>query len=245
MKNDGLLIELVRSYRQLYDTKCPHYHDSISKENAWTDIAENLHSTKYACKKRWNMLRDSYRKAVRKSISARSEQNSEVTTTFKFEKQMKFLLPYFAERQHNSNSTFPVNDQYEEYEGRIKEEEEEEDSFIIPSPMEPFISQEEALSPSLHSEEISRTPSQSCDAVSFIPGHSRSPHNEGNAPALSTVLRNYFESKIQKKQADHLTKFFSAMEGTVRTFPPAIQAEVKCKISQIVFDYEMKTVENN
>ncbi|GLG93088.1 uncharacterized protein GBIM_00580 [Gryllus bimaculatus] len=168
----------------------------------------------YACKKRWNMLRDSYRKAVRKSISARSEQNSELTTTFKFEKQMKFLLPYFAERQHNSNSTFPVNDQYDEYEGRIKEEEEEEDSFIIPSPMEPFISQEDALSPSLHSEEISRTPSQSCDPVSFIPGHSQSPHNEGNAPALSTVLRNYFESKIQKKQSDHLTKFFSAMEET-------------------------------
>lgn len=65
-------------------------------------------------------------------------------------------------------------------------------------------------------------------------------------PHIGTVLQNYFQKKSdrndKRSSKDHLTKFFEAMEETIRTFKPHRQVEVKRKISSIVMEYELENV---
>lgn len=65
-----------------------------------------------------------------------------------------------------------------------------------------------------------------------------------NRPRISAILSNYFQEKGDRpvRQKDHLTKFFEAMEETVRTFKPQLQVEVKMKISAMVLHYELQNL---
>ncbi|CAG9837379.1 unnamed protein product [Diabrotica balteata] len=57
------------------------------------------------------------------------------------------------------------------------------------------------------------------------------------------MLKNYFEEKAASKvtrKADHLQKFFKALQETVRTFSPHLQIEIKSEISNLVSEYELK-----
>lgn len=71
--------------------------------------------------------------------------------------------------------------------------------------------------------------------------------------ARTSVISEYFnlkkkyqENKIPKQlpKTDHLSKFFAAMEESVRNLPPFLQIEAKTKISNIVLELEAKAIRN-
>lgn len=49
------------------------------------------------------------------------------------------------------------------------------------------------------------------------------------------------KNKIQVSK-DHLTKYFQAIEETIRTFPPTLQIHVKSKISGIIHKAELQNI---
>lgn len=58
------------------------------------------------------------------------------------------------------------------------------------------------------------------------------------------ILQDYLQYKLNKPpRGDHLTKYFEATEETVRTFPVLLQIEAKKKISDIMYDLELKALE--
>nr|XP_018910443.1 PREDICTED: uncharacterized protein LOC109039428 [Bemisia tabaci] len=59
--------------------------------------------------------------------------------------------------------------------------------------------------------------------------------------ASSQVLQAYLASK-KKPEDDHLSKFFAAMEATVRKMKPIFQIKVKAQVSSIIADFEMQSL---
>lgn len=66
--------------------------------------------------------------------------------------------------------------------------------------------------------------------------------------STATVLENYLKEKrsrqIAKTSGDHLSKFFSSIEETVRTFSTSLQIDVKSKIFNIVLEAEKLNMNN-
>lgn len=200
------------------------------------------------CKKKWSLLRDAYRKAI-KNRQTRSGQANVPIKKWKFEDLMSFLVPIFAERnqksnlpEHSQNLYDAINVDTENIENIDSASTEK--SILSPSsvssrhPLSPISEpQSEPISPSTRSQPIS--PSTRSQA---LPKKTqRQP-----PPAVSEVLEQYLgdrkRSKVEKNASDHLKKFFESMEETVRTFPPGLQIEVKSRIYNLVSEYEYRNL---
>lgn len=61
----------------------------------------------------------------------------------------------------------------------------------------------------------------------------------------ASVFKEYVDYKKAKvdKHSDHLTKYFQSLEETIRTFPPKLQIEMKCKFSKILHEAEMQAID--
>lgn len=185
------------------------------------------------CKKRWSLLRDAYRKAL-KNRQTRSGQASIPVQKWKFEDIMSFMVPIFAERIQKSNLAEEQSQNcYDEIHVDTENIENldcasTENSIFTPS----SVSSTQLVSP------ISEPKSPS------IPSLTKRTQKQA-PPAVSEVLEKYLgERKRSKvdKNADHLKKFFETMEETVRTFPPGLQIEVKSRIYNLVSEYEYKNL---
>ncbi|KAF5299455.1 hypothetical protein FQR65_LT01035 [Abscondita terminalis] len=236
--SDEVLIESVRLYTFLYDPKDRFYHDSIRKENAWMEISKKNGIPVSECKKRWTLLRDAFRKAL-KGRQTKSGQSNVPIKKWKFEEIMSFMVPFFAERNQKSNI-------------RIEEPQDTFNEIIIDTEYPDIPSNESTpLSPttptSMSSSRASSPPPRSVGSPSLPTTESRKRQKQAE-PGLSQVLHEYLGERKQlrlEKKSDHLKKFFESMEETVRTFPPIYQIEVKTKIYELVTKYEYKNLLEN
>ncbi|XP_067126276.1 uncharacterized protein [Centruroides vittatus] len=57
-----VLINEVRKYPWLYDIRRADYKDNINKNNSWTQISKKLNGEESLVKKRWQNIRDQYRR---------------------------------------------------------------------------------------------------------------------------------------------------------------------------------------
>jgi hypothetical protein len=186
------------------------------------------------CKTRWNHLRDSYRRSIRKwKISGHEAKGRNL---WKYEEEMIFLLPFFTEQKQRSN----LSDLAEGVSDTnlIKEEPghlgPSEDTTLPPTT---------PLSVNTGLQEICTSPASYHSETSEITlHHCNSTGHQQKLPPMAQVglLKNYHETK---DESDHLKKFFDAMEATVRTFSPHLQVEIKSKISALVTEYELRNLE--
>lgn len=187
------------------------------------------------CKKRWNQLRDAYRKAL-KNRETRSGQGNISIKKWKYEEIMSFLAPYFAERNQKSNLYT----------------EESQDSVnnisIDTENLDPSSDGNTPFSPTSVSSLRSPSPPPGCSvspSISTTSQQSKTKTPSKQIKPLSHVLHEYLGERKKLKvenKTDHLKKFFESMEETVRTFPPVFQIEVKNKIFKVVSEYEYKTL---
>jgi hypothetical protein len=189
------------------------------------------------CKTRWNHLRDSYRKSIKKwKISGHQAKGRK---QWKYEEQMIFLLPFFTERKQRSNLSGMaeiVSDT-----NSVKEE----PSHLSPSedtslplttllPVNTSLQRNYSSSPASYHSDASEISLHHCN--------NNTGHQQKVLPMTQVgLLKNYLETK--KDEPDHLRKFFDAMEATVRTFLPHLQVEIKSKISALVTEYELRNLE--
>uniref|UniRef100_A0A1B6DMX7 MADF domain-containing protein n=1 Tax=Clastoptera arizonana TaxID=38151 RepID=A0A1B6DMX7_9HEMI len=229
------LIETVRNYEHLYMPSHKHYFDLTMKDNAWKEIAESLNSTDAECRKKWTALRDNFRKALRKrSIQSGQlwppgRQNRASGSNFmkpcRYEQVLSFLIPFITDRKLKSKI--------------VIESEETSNNKMNSSGNEDSIIHSETEQYSFNATPTQASASNlSCDTSNLGPKR---------RPPISTVLRNYFERKSSEPMLtkDHITKFFEAVEGTVRTFQPNLQVEIKGKISALVTEYELKSLQRS
>jgi hypothetical protein len=189
------------------------------------------------CKTRWNHLRDSYRKSIKKwKISGHQAKGRK---QWKYEEQMIFLLPFFTEQKQRSNLSDLAEGVSDT--NSIKEEPghlgPSEDTTLPPTTL---------LSANTSLQEIcnSSPVSYHSDTSEITLHHcNNSTGHQQKLPPMAQVglLKNYLETK--RNVSDHLRKFFDAMEATVRTFSPHLQVEIKSKISALVTEYELRNLE--
>lgn len=138
---------------------------------------------------------------------------------------MSFLLPFISEREQTSNLAPTVSDN------------ESEDEIDITKTTNSQISDSQPTSP--------QSPQNSAPTPSLSSMSSFKSVKDRQQVPMSKIVQNYFEKKLASKkpplqEKDHLTKFFEAMEETVRTFEPHLQIEIKGKMSALVTEYELK-----
>ncbi|XP_054276725.1 transcription factor Adf-1-like [Macrosteles quadrilineatus] len=156
----------------------------------------------------------SIRDSYRKSLKKQriSSGQANPTKPYRYADLMSFLKPFISEREPKYNSVLLEN----------SEDHELEDPSNEPAELDAEVS-----------------------TVKDFKQESIIDHKERSLPIYSS-LNSYLQKKIDRQdnraKKDHLTKFFEAMEATVRTFNPLLQVEVKSKISSLVSEYELENL---
>jgi hypothetical protein len=190
------------------------------------------------CKTRWNHLRDSYRKSIKKWKT--SGQQAKGRKQWKYEDQMIFLLPFFTERKQRSNLSDLAEGVSDT--NSVKEE----PGHLGPSeyaavPPTTLLSVNTS-SQGIYSSSPASYHSDTSEMMTLSHCNNSTGHQQKLPPMAQVgLLKNYLETK--KDKPDHLRKFFDAMEATVRTFSPHLQVEIKSKISALVTEYELSNLE--
>ncbi|KAJ8706917.1 hypothetical protein PYW07_012995 [Mythimna separata] len=107
------LIELVKSRRFLYDMNDPHHSDQALRDNAWKEIAAQLKAQKSEVKKSWILLREGYRRNLKKQIASKMDpihRKDKAVQKWTYEDDLSFLSPHFKIRALTlSNAYSDVN----------------------------------------------------------------------------------------------------------------------------------------
>ncbi|GAB6022306.1 hypothetical protein CHUAL_006426 [Chamberlinius hualienensis] len=231
--NNQKLIECVREYMFLYDLNDHRYTDNQLKDDAWKEIAKKLRVQKKDCKKSWFLLRDAFRRAIKKKKEAKSGQACGSTRKWKYEEEMSFLLPYFKERSTISTQP-PTN------EDEVSNDEDvcNDDTGGI------YITQ---ISPHSFS-----TPTQTStyknklgpSGYNSIPGPKKarihqSAKEECCKETASSSLMKYI---LENKKANGVQQFFDSIATTVQSFPPHDQAIAKSKVFAVISEMEIEVL---
>ncbi|XP_067141676.1 uncharacterized protein [Centruroides vittatus] len=86
------LINEVRNYPWLYDIRRADYKDSIKKNNSWKEISKKLNVEESLVKKRWQNIRDQYRRKS-KEESLPSGSGRRKRHQWAYFKMLSFLRP--------------------------------------------------------------------------------------------------------------------------------------------------------
>ncbi|XP_019867851.2 DNA ligase 1 [Aethina tumida] len=87
------LIRLVREHPALYDMCHVSYHNHLRRDIIWEEIADKLESRAEECRKKWQSLRDLYRKSLRKKLAKRGKFKP-----WRLQNQMAFMKEYMDDR---------------------------------------------------------------------------------------------------------------------------------------------------
>lgn len=168
-------------------------------------------------------MRECYRKAL-KARQTKSGQASTKTKPWRLEQQMSFMKPFLAERQQQSN--YPTTED------------------IVNTEAAPEVTVTAAASPSSASTSSAAPSPLPSNTSTTSQSSKKRKCSSNNATATSVALQEYLNYKKTKthEQKDHLTKYFQAVEETVRTFPAMLQIEVKSKISEILHQAELQNL---
>ncbi|XP_064087404.1 uncharacterized protein LOC135202078 [Macrobrachium nipponense] len=102
LKTMEQLIEEVRKYPCIYDMTTEGYRDNTMRDNCWEAIARSLQKDCRSIKYDWKRLRDSFCQALarQKTISGQAAKSRK---PWRYENQMKFLIPFMFSRETSTN----------------------------------------------------------------------------------------------------------------------------------------------
>lgn len=150
---------------------------------------------------------------------------------WRYEKEMEFLIPCFQERAQLSNLEGGSDSNDDDSNEPESAHEEGRNSTVSTPELSPALSVQSQVSESVS------TPIQFSKSK---PGIKK--QTTKNPVRAAEVLQSYLQDKPRKQPEDQLTKFFQAMELSVRSLPHRLQVETKRQIFQIVNDAELKAL---
>lgn len=169
------------------------------------------------CKKSWALLRDAFRRAVKKS---KSGQASVPYKKWKYEDEMSFLLPHFKERSSNNISSVRCETVYE-------------DSNAAEDPLWEDVKQD---SPE-NFHNVAETSTPPSKRIKY------SPQSFPSETPSTTLTKFLLENKA--KSMNDIQQFFDSISTTVQSFPPKDRAIAKAKVFQIISEMELEILNRN
>ncbi|XP_059489813.1 transcription factor Adf-1-like isoform X2 [Neocloeon triangulifer] len=104
MSSDIKLINLVKEFPDLYDTRRPNYKDTVLKETIWTEIANNLSTPVQDVKTRWRSLRDRFTREKKAAILSNSpDYTGKPFKPWPLVEHMNFLWSFISHREGHGN----------------------------------------------------------------------------------------------------------------------------------------------
>lgn len=208
------LIEFVRLHNCIYDTNDPHYTDNFRKREAWKDISRRLHVPEDDCKKSWILLREGYRRAVKKNKRAQSDpvfRKDKETRKWAYEDDLSFLF------EHLKQLSFfrPTNNDNEDNHTKMTNQ------SSTPAANSNETVQKRALIKKSRTQEASTR---------------RPCSHEATASNLKYVLE-----KTTKRS--EIQQFFDSIACTVQTFSPRDRAVAKRKVFEVISQMEMEILD--
>ncbi|KOB73729.1 Bm8 interacting protein 2d-2, partial [Operophtera brumata] len=109
------LIDEVKKYPVLYDTKHEHHRDIDVRDRCWLEISERLGANSEVLKREWKILRDSMRQALKRSKEGAITKSGEPCKKWRFQNRMAFILPYVTVRRRREVKQHIKLDEPEEH----------------------------------------------------------------------------------------------------------------------------------
>ncbi|KAL4714359.1 hypothetical protein ACJJTC_009711 [Scirpophaga incertulas] len=94
------LIDEVKKYPVLYDTRHENHRDIDVRDRCWLEISEKLGANSEVLKREWKILRDSMRQALKRSKNGVTTKAGAPCKKWRFENRMSFILPYMTMRRN-------------------------------------------------------------------------------------------------------------------------------------------------
>ncbi|XP_028158653.1 transcription factor Adf-1-like isoform X1 [Ostrinia furnacalis] len=93
------LIDEVKKYPVLYDTRHENHRDIDIRDRCWSEISERLGGNSEVLKREWKILRDSMRQALKRTKRGATTKAGAPCKKWRFESRMAFVLPYMTVRR--------------------------------------------------------------------------------------------------------------------------------------------------
>ncbi|KAG5900366.1 hypothetical protein JTB14_033814 [Gonioctena quinquepunctata] len=225
--NEEKLIDIVRKYPFLYDVTHPKYSDTIKKNQAWKEIAEELRDSAGACKQKWQSLRDCFRRALNKR-KRKTGPAAKKIKKWKYEEEMTFLIPLFAER--NSLSSLNISSGESETETVQYDHSENVDSAAT-DPTDVAYS----TADDYNGDNTQITENYVPKKLKIETGSTEMP----TASSMGYLLEEKKKTAPTAAQGE-LDFFFSFISATVKKFSPYQQAVAKNQIFTLVSEMELQ-----
>ncbi|XP_065332831.1 transcription factor Adf-1-like isoform X1 [Cloeon dipterum] len=104
MSTDLKLINMVKEFPDLYDTRRPNYKDTVLKESIWTQIASNIGTPVQDVKTRWRSLRDRFTREKKAAILSNSpDYTGKPFKPWPLVEHMNFLWSFISHREGHGN----------------------------------------------------------------------------------------------------------------------------------------------
>ncbi|XP_013180494.1 PREDICTED: transcription factor Adf-1-like [Papilio xuthus] len=229
------LIQIVRKYKHLYDLNNKYYSNNQKKEQAWNEIGKKLQSSARECKKAWALLRDAYRRCVRKRRDSESGMASVPKKKWKYEDKMSFLLPHMKERP----TSCPISEApHFESVDNVYEEEDIANSLKLE-----IWEQSDTLltTPEVNRQPHGTLPASTPSPTQYYPQPRITTKDELNDNIPSTLLVQYLiDSMKNTPPPDEIEQFMAGIVSTVRSFPPRDRVIAKAKIFELISHMELE-----
>uniref|UniRef100_A0A0A9Y108 Transcription factor Adf-1 n=1 Tax=Lygus hesperus TaxID=30085 RepID=A0A0A9Y108_LYGHE len=223
---EALILE-VKKYKVLYDMADRFYYDTNAKDNAWQEISERLDTEAEACKKKWQMLREGFRKAKlrRKTVDG---QEAKPWKPWKYEKEMSFLDVWKDTKDQLSN--VPPSHEVEDTE--------DGDSVF---------NDDDTQSTTFSTQDTTPYSESGSSVTVHLPDTKR---QKKQAICTSEVLQQYLEKKEERRDTresgqsknDHIRQFFASSESIFRMLPAEVQVDARVEITQLLAKYEKQAL---
>ncbi|XP_063536847.1 uncharacterized protein LOC134746409 [Cydia strobilella] len=93
------LIDEVKKYPVLYDTRHENHRDIDVRDRCWAEISERLGENSEILKREWKILRDSLRQSLKKCKQGVTTKAGTPCKKWRFQNRMSFVLPYMTIRR--------------------------------------------------------------------------------------------------------------------------------------------------
>ncbi|XP_046674550.1 uncharacterized protein LOC124363346 [Homalodisca vitripennis] len=193
----------------------PKYMYSSVKNEIWEKIGAEMNLDGGTCKARWNNIRDTYRKSMKRTAT-KSGQAAKKIKLYKYSNQLSFLQKYLDERE--TLSSFSIEDQTSD----TQEEQLEDTTANI-------------TDDDVQTIEILRNENTKEQVITpTIQTHKKSTFQLPPKPCVKAK---------KPKPADHpVDIFLNAMAQPLKTLSPYNWHLAKSEIFSVVQKYEMKTL---
>lgn len=182
------------------------------------------------CKRQWSILRDNFRRALRKKKELRLSHPGTRVKKWKFEDEMSFLLPHFRERETSASI-------------KVELDCDSDGDFITSDSPTADSSEAYFESPQVQIEEQPGTSKRASEKSSKAENYS-----EVVVPQQSASMKYVLETEEKAKaeevvhSLEDVDYFFLSLAATVKRFSPYHRAIAKAKLFSFVSELEIEDI---